>query len=103
MTWICGVDGSPAGWVVVAKEVETSRISWSSAVSLNDIRLEGAAPEVIAIDIPIGLTEEGPRQCDLEARQTSRQTARFQCFSCSHPTGTESCRLSRCLPNPLCR
>jgi len=34
-----------------------------------DLIYQQPEPQMIAIDIPIGLTEAGPRQCDKEARQ----------------------------------
>ncbi len=74
MSWVAGVDGCRAGWVVVllqrkGKKHETQvRLCRTFAEVL---ALE-PQPEVIAIDIPIGLLdkpEPGGRECDRQARK----------------------------------
>ena len=69
MTTICGVDGCSLGWLAVSKELPSGRISWSLHPGAERLFTEKAAAQVIAIHIPIGLPERGPRLCDLEARQ----------------------------------
>ncbi len=69
MAIVAGVDGCKTGWLCVAKDLDTGLITsevFSNAKLLLQHKLE---PSVTAIDIPIGLTENGPRQCDIEARQ----------------------------------
>jgi predicted RNase H-like nuclease len=69
MAIVAGVDGCKTGWLCVAKDLDTGLITsevFSNAQLLLQHKLE---PSVTAIDIPIGLTENGPRQCDIEARQ----------------------------------
>lgn len=69
MTLIAGVDGCKGGWIAIRKDVRTGEIS--SEVFSSGRQLFSLAPshEVLALDIPIGLTESGPRQCDVLARK----------------------------------
>lgn len=69
MAVICGVDGCKAGWVAVSKDLESGEVNWCLCGTVRDIALQSPAPRVIAIDIPIGLTEAGPRECDLAVRR----------------------------------
>jgi predicted RNase H-like nuclease len=74
MPWLAGVDGCRAGWLVVLAQYA------SSAVTLRDVQLCSRfddvlalqpLPDVIAVDIPIGLLDEprsGGRDCDRQAR-----------------------------------
>ena len=69
MAIVAGVDGCKTGWLCVAKDLNTGVITaqvFSNAQLLLQHKLE---PSVTAVDIPIGLTEAGQRQCDIEARQ----------------------------------
>jgi len=67
MPKIAGVDGCPSGWIAVVEQTETHNITAHVFLTFSDLTnaLDAA---VIAIDIPIGLTDHGPRQCDLDAR-----------------------------------
>lgn len=60
---IAGVDGCRAGWLAVIED-GSSRI-FSTFAEL----IAGLDAGTIAIDIPIGLTDAGPRECDLAARR----------------------------------
>ncbi|MBV9496328.1 MAG: DUF429 domain-containing protein [Acidobacteria bacterium] len=64
---IVGVDGCPAGWIAVVENLETRRIE--SAIFPKFAELAELDAKIIAIDIPIGLPERGPRDCDLLARK----------------------------------
>ncbi len=68
MRLIRGIDGCPAGWVAISKDLDTSAISWQLFPTAHDLFYTEPRPEISAIDIPIGLTDLGPRACDLEAR-----------------------------------
>ena len=69
MTTICGVDGFGLGWLAVSKELPEGRVSWSLHPDSDNLFAEKGTAQVIAIHIPIGLPERGPRLCDLEARR----------------------------------
>jgi predicted RNase H-like nuclease len=62
---VMGVDGCRGGWVAVT--LNGSRAHWDH---VDDVRLLLArGVEVVAIDIPIGLPDDGVRVCDVEARR----------------------------------
>lgn len=65
---LAGIDGSRAGWFAVWLGCEGA---FRSAVfaTPNALCEALADTEVIAVDIPIGLSDGGPRQCDQLARQ----------------------------------
>ncbi|HEX7154621.1 MAG TPA: DUF429 domain-containing protein [Thermoanaerobaculia bacterium] len=69
MTTIVGADGCHSGWLCVFEELPTRRLGSKMFKSIHD--LFAAAPELqlLAIDIPIGLTDSGPRDCDRAARE----------------------------------
>lgn len=64
MTWVAGVDGCRGGWIMVARagrrtEIHLAR-SWRELPDW---------PATVAVDMPIGLSEEGPRACEPLARR----------------------------------
>jgi predicted RNase H-like nuclease len=65
---IVGVDGCPAGWIALIEQTEASRIVADVFLTFRDLAAALDAA-VIAIDIPIGLTDCGARQCDHLARR----------------------------------
>jgi predicted RNase H-like nuclease len=69
MIMVCGADGCKSGWVVASKDLNSGEVSWRLCKTAQDIAAQESAPLVIAIDIPIGLPEAGPRLCDLHARR----------------------------------
>ena len=69
MGTLVGVDGCKTGWVAASirdNEVEPSFTVLDSPAA---ILYRFPSPSVIAVDIPIGLTDIGPRTCDREARR----------------------------------
>jgi len=69
MHMICGADGCRAGWVVISKDLDSGSISWRLCSTMHELAYDQPIPEIIALDIPIGLPKTGPRACDLEARR----------------------------------
>ena len=67
---LIGVDGCRGGWVVAASDGLLSDLSFTVVDDLAPViaRVEDASA-LIAIDIPIGLRDDGPRACDLAARR----------------------------------
>lgn len=75
MSWLAGVDGCRAGWVVALAQYD------SATLTVRDIQLchrfgdvldLQPAPDIIAVDIPIGLLDEpqpGGRDCERQARR----------------------------------
>lgn len=65
---LAGVDGCPAGWIAVVENSETRSIA--AKVFANFAQLADAIDAtIIAIDIPIGLTDCDARHCDTLARK----------------------------------
>jgi predicted RNase H-like nuclease len=64
----CGVDGCRCGWFAVKKDLDTGEITWGTYPTAADLAIE-PIPSVIGIDIPIGLPEQGARECDILARK----------------------------------
>ena len=68
MAALMGIDGCHAGWVVASSREDFSGLTFDVT---SDVRMSidqtGRREAVVAIDIPIGLPENGPRACDREA------------------------------------
>ena len=65
-----GVDGCRGGWVIAGSDASLSRLTFTLVDDLADLFGRADAGDVrIAIDIPIGLSDDGPRACDLAARR----------------------------------
>jgi predicted RNase H-like nuclease len=62
-----GVDGCKTGWLCVTRE-GAGAISSACFASAEELLRQEPRPDVLAIDIPIGLLERGPRECDRAAR-----------------------------------
>jgi predicted RNase H-like nuclease len=69
MRIICGADGCKAGWVAISKDLDSGSVSWRLCSTAHQLAYSEPRPQIIALDIPIGLPECGARACDLEARQ----------------------------------
>ena len=69
MVAVAGVDGRRGGWVVAIVDItQTPRLeSLEYAAPLRPALLTDLA--VIAIDMPIGLSDNAPRACDMAARK----------------------------------
>lgn len=68
MAVIAGIDGCRSAWFVVLLNTETTQTQFEVVSDLAEF-YERHQPEVVAIDTPIGLTDSGPRECDLAARK----------------------------------
>ena len=69
MSVVVGVDGCKTGWLCIAKDFDTGLITSAVYNKAQSLLQQEPEPSIIAVDIPIGLTEAGPRQCDIEARK----------------------------------
>lgn len=72
MTWVAGVDGYKNGWFVILDEIHSGNLDWVATGSFAELLCVPQRPEVIAVDIPIGLlgaARHGGRDCDAEARR----------------------------------
>ena len=71
MAWIAGVDGCPGGWIAVYRETTTGRLDCSIEESFAGVTKRHEL-DVVAVDMPIGLSVEGRRDCDGRARDALR-------------------------------
>ncbi len=62
-----GIDGCRGGWVGLAWEPVADRVTCSIAAEWRDLALSDA--QAAAVDMPVGLTDIGSRDCDLAARR----------------------------------
>lgn len=75
MSWVAGVDGCRAGWVVALVQQQPRGVQKHYIRFCNrfaEVLTLAPRPAVIAIDIPIGLLEvqqPGGRECDRQARR----------------------------------
>ena len=63
---VAGVDGCRGGWLVVEARADLSKAELHVAPSWDAIT---STARVIAVDMPIGLSRNGVRQCEVEARR----------------------------------
>ena len=63
---VTGIDGYPRGWVAVDLDAEGNATARASRL-LGELVDPGAA--VVAVDIPIGIPEQGRRAADIEAQR----------------------------------
>ena len=67
LTKIAGVDGCRSGWIAVIQD--GAAIETRLCISDEDLVALFTECAVVAIDVPIGLAERGPRSCDHHARR----------------------------------
>ena len=75
MTIVGGADGCPGGWVCIERDTITGDIFGDVFATTQDLMERGRYLAVLTVDIPIGLTDAEPRECDRQARRllTSRR------------------------------
>jgi predicted RNase H-like nuclease len=59
-TWVAGVDGCRAGWVVAFARPQGGEVRVRIVPRFTEVIAAPEAPVVIAVDIPIGLPEPSP-------------------------------------------
>ncbi len=66
---VVGIDGCPGGWIAMSLSLDERSITPRFHPTFTDAI--GSYPHALAIgvDIPIGLSADGPRRCDVEARR----------------------------------
>lgn len=75
MPWLAGVDGCRAGWVAALAQYDAAALTIQGiqlCPRFDDVLGLQPLPDVIAVDIPIGLLDEprpGGRDCDRQARR----------------------------------
>jgi predicted RNase H-like nuclease len=69
MVVVAGVDGCRAGWVCVVKDLIARRVEAHILPTIDVMFQLKQKPELVLVDIPIGLPDRGSRSCDLDARR----------------------------------
>ena len=72
MGWVLGADGCKGGWCAVVLQTGTAELQVRTVPSFGDLLSQPEQPNVIAVDIPIGLPEctpPGGRACEKDARR----------------------------------
>ena len=65
---LAGADACRGGWVIVQQSGRTdARISWRVYETLDELFAGPEVPNLVALDIPIGLPGSGARSCNREA------------------------------------
>lgn len=66
MQRVAGIDGCRSGWLMVEAHSDLSKAELNFAPNWHDVKSTAC---VIAVDMPIGLSRDGVRQCEVEARR----------------------------------
>lgn len=69
MASLVGVDGCHDAWFAASLDVKTGEIVSEVFATPNHLCDSYASAVAIAVDVPIGLTDSGQRDCDREARK----------------------------------
>jgi len=69
MPILAGMDGCIGGWLCLIRDTDTDSMELRVLSSISELKGIHPLPTLVSIDIPIGLPDSGPRECDLEARQ----------------------------------
>jgi predicted RNase H-like nuclease len=64
-----GVDGCKAGWLCFMVDLHNYETQFRILPHFADVLFDFKCADVVAVDIPIGLSECGARACDIEARK----------------------------------
>lgn len=63
---IAGIDGCKSGWIVVEADSDLNQAELRFASNWHDVN---STARIVAVDMPIGLSRDGVRQCEVEARK----------------------------------
>lgn len=66
---VAGIDGCQGGWLCLVLEVGSGRLEPRILPQIAELLDLQPRPVLIAVDVPIGLPDAGPRECDREARR----------------------------------
>ncbi len=72
--WIvAGVDGCRGGWICFVVHVESRESFFRKIQTFSELMEPTSWLRVIAVDVPVGLVDQGARSCDIEARKLLRK------------------------------
>jgi predicted RNase H-like nuclease len=81
LRWVYGIDGCRGGWVAAKAPLDLSEIAIEIVTDLRTIFDRAGVDSVVAIDIPMGISENEARECDRAARQFLRPPRSSSVFS----------------------
>jgi predicted RNase H-like nuclease len=99
MALVVGIDGCPSGWLAVVFDTESRKVSPLLLDTLHKLPFESI--DLVAIDIPLGLPDYGPRSCDTSTRKRLGKGRSSSVFSApvrpllDCTTYSEACDLGR--------
>src|SRR5882724_5840186 len=68
MEVVAGLDGCPVGWLCLTRDLATGKVCACIFSNIGELSTLDPRPDVVMVDVPIGLTDSGARDCDLLAR-----------------------------------
>ena len=76
---LTGVDGCNSGWICISRDMDTEKICSNVFPNAKSLLEQLSGSVIIAVDIPIGLSEDERRLCDIQAKKLlgSRHTTVF--------------------------
>src|SRR5438105_4441841 len=69
MANIAGINGCKGGWFCIFEELPSRQLGSKIFATIDELVKHAEQLDVVAIDVPIGLTDSGPRACDVAARK----------------------------------
>jgi predicted RNase H-like nuclease len=69
---LAGINGCKLGWFCIFEELPSRQVASKTFGTIDDLVRHIESLDVVAIDVPIGLTDRGPRPCDEAARKMLR-------------------------------
>ncbi|MCX7816399.1 MAG: DUF429 domain-containing protein [Syntrophales bacterium] len=69
MGLIAGIDGCRSGWFCLTEDMASGEIDARIISNIEEILGWQPSPEVVTVDVPIGIPDVGYRVCDIEARK----------------------------------
>lgn len=69
MSNIAGINGCKSGWFCIFEELSSQQLASKIFSTMDDLAKHVEQLDVVAIDVPIGLTDAGSRACDVSARK----------------------------------
>jgi predicted RNase H-like nuclease len=68
MPIVAGIDGCPSGWLCLVKDMTTGKVVAHILPKIDELLNLCPRPDVVMVDVPIGLPDAGSRSCDQVAR-----------------------------------
>ena len=65
---VAGIDGCRWGWLCLTRDMASGRVAAHILSRIDEVDALRPKPQIVAVDIPIGLLPSGSRACDVLAR-----------------------------------